>query len=178
MQEPDPRSVDAARRGDLSAFEELVRVYQGDVWRLCFQLVREEALADDATQEAFVKVFRFLPRFRGDSKFTTWLFSITRNCAMDELRRAQRRRRTAERVISEPQRQSQEIGTALEVREAVAELPPSARESVVLIDMFGLSYKEAAEICGVPVGTIKSRVHQARRLLARSLLEGEKTGEI
>ena len=178
MQEPDPRTVAAARRGDMGAFEELVRAFQGDVWRLCLQLLREDALADDATQEAFVKVYRFLPRFRGDSKFTTWLFSIARNCAMDELRRVQRRKRTTERAISEPEAPSQEVGTALEVREALDELPELARESVVLIDMFGLSYREAAEICGAPVGTIKSRVHQARRLLARSLLEGEETGEI
>jgi len=177
MQEPDPRTVSAARRGDLGAFEEIVRRYQADVWRLCFHLVRDETLADDVTQDAFVRLFRFLPRYRGDSKFTTWLFSVVRNCALDELRRAERRRRTKDRVIAEPQRASADIGTALEVREALGNLAPLFREAVVLIDMFGLSYREAAAICDAPVGTVKSRVHQARRMLAASLLEGEETGE-
>src|ERR687891_1837108 len=90
LDEPDPQVVEAARRGDLGAFERLVRRYQGDVWRLSFHLVRDETLADDITQNAFVRAFRFLRRYRGESKFSTWLFTITRNCAVDEMRRSDR----------------------------------------------------------------------------------------
>lgn len=178
MQEPDPQVVAAARRGDLDAFEQLVRRFQGDVWRLSFHLVRDEALADDVTQNAFVRVFRFLPRYRGDSKFTTWLFSIVRNCALDEIRRAQRLRRTAEALRTAPEGPHREIGLALEVREALAHLPLELREPVVLIDMFGTPYAEVARILKAPVGTIKSRVHRGRALLAEAMQDRlEKSGE-
>lgn len=171
MQEPDPQVIAAARRGDLRAFEQLVRRFQADVWRLSFHLVRDEALADDVTQNAFVRVFRFLPRYRGDSKFTTWLFSIARNCALDEIRRAQRLKRTADALRGEPERPQREVGLALEVREALAKLPLELREPVVLIDMFGTPYAEVARILKAPVGTIKSRVHRARALLAEAMQE-------
>jgi RNA polymerase sigma-70 factor, ECF subfamily len=96
--EPDPQLVAAARAGDLDAFSQLVRRYQGHVWRLSFHLVRNDAVADDVTQDAFVRAYRFLSRYRGESRFSTWLFSITRNCAIDELRRAGRRKRLSDRL--------------------------------------------------------------------------------
>lgn len=170
MQEPDPQVVAAAKRGDLRAFEELVCRYQAEVWRLALHFVHEAAAADDITQEAFVRVFRFLPRYRGDSKFSTWLLSIARNCALDELRRAQRRRRTAGVVAAEPPRLASDESTGIEVREAVAALPLDLREPVVLIDMFGLSYREVAKMLNLPSGTVKSRVHRARLQLAAMLM--------
>ena len=169
MREPDPDVVRAARSGSIAAFEQLVRRYQGDVWRLCFQLARDESVADDATQESFIRAFRFLPRYRADAKFSTWLFAIARNCALDELRRAGRRRRTATRLEAEPQRPPADPGIAVEVREALGELPRDLCEPVVFIDMFGASYKEAAAILDLPVGTVKSRVHRARQLLSNRL---------
>jgi RNA polymerase sigma-70 factor (ECF subfamily) len=167
--EPDPQVVAAAGDGDVGAFSFLVRRYQGDVWRLSFQLVRDEALADDVTQESFLRAYRFLPRYRGDSKFSTWLFSIVRNCALDELRRAGRRRRLSDRLEGEPRPSGSEAGVRLEVAEALSELSLELRTPVVLIDMFGLSYGEVARMLGVPVGTIKSRVHRARHQLAEAL---------
>jgi RNA polymerase sigma-70 factor, ECF subfamily len=167
--EPDPEVVAAARAGNLDAFARLVRRYQGDVWRLSFQLVRDESLADDITQDAFVRAYRFLPRYRAESKFSTWLFTITRNCALDELRRAVRRRRLREQLDLQPAVVAPELGTRLEVQEALAALSLELREPVVLIDMFGLSYGEAAAMLSVPVGTVKSRVHRAREALSQSL---------
>lgn len=167
MDEPDPQIVSAARRGDSRAFEDLVRRYQGDVWRLAYHLVLDRSDADDITQEALVRVFRFLPAYRGESRFTTWLFSITRNCALDELRRAQRRRRARDEVDSPAPRHDH--GTSLEVREALLELERDLREPVVLVDMFGMPYREVAGILRVPEGTVKSRVHRARRLLIEAL---------
>ena len=171
MREPDPDVVRAARAGNIHAFEDLVRRHQGDVWRLCFQLVRNEAIADDATQESFIRAFRFLPRYRADSKFSTWLFSIARNCALDELRRAGRRRRTVARLEAEPERSQSDPGLRVEVRDALGQLPTDLREPVVFIDMFGASYKETAAILDVPVGTVKSRVHKARRMLCHRLFD-------
>jgi RNA polymerase sigma-70 factor, ECF subfamily len=168
--EPDPAVVAAARAGDLDAFAELVRRYQGDMWRLALHLVRDASVADDVTQDAFVRAYRFLPRYRGDSKFSTWLFTITRNCALDELRRAGRRRRLAHDLDAlRPTRSTEQATGRLEVRDALAALPLELREPVVLIDMFGASYGEVAALVGVPVGTVKSRVHRARMLLAQAL---------
>jgi RNA polymerase sigma-70 factor (ECF subfamily) len=168
LHEPDPDVVAAARRGEPAAFEKLVRAYQGDVWRLSFHLLHDQALADDVTQDAFVRLFRFLPRYRGDSKFSTWLFAISRNCALDELRRLGRRRALTDRLDHESPFQP-EVSVRLEVKEAVAALPLELREPVVLIDMFGVSYAEVAAITKTPLGTVKSRVHRARAELARAL---------
>jgi RNA polymerase sigma-70 factor, ECF subfamily len=170
VQEPEPQVIGAARTGDLGAFESLVRLYQGDVWRLTYQLLRDRNLADDVTQDAFLRAFRFLPRFRGDSKFSTWLFAIARNCALDELRRAGRRKTLVDELGRVDQRRLSEPTLRIEIREAVAALTLELREPIVLIDMFGLSYSEVGSILQLPVGTVKSRVHRARQLLADRLL--------
>jgi RNA polymerase sigma-70 factor, ECF subfamily len=169
MDEPDPQLVRAARRGDLGAFESLVRRYQGDVWRLVCHLVQNQGLADDITQDTFVRAFRFLPDYRGDAKFSTWLFSIARNCARDEMRRAGRRQRTQDAVTPQPEESRPERTYSMEVREALATLPLELREPLVLIDLVGCSYREVAAALAVPEGTIKSRVHRARELLAVAL---------
>jgi RNA polymerase sigma-70 factor, ECF subfamily len=179
VDEPNPQVVAAARAGSLGAFEELVRRYQGDAWRLAFHLLHDHGLADDVTQDAFVRVFRFLPRYRGDSKFSTWLFSIVRNCAMDELRRAGRRTTAVRRAGAEASPEVLDPGARIEVKEALAALPIDLREPVVMIDMFGMSYQETGAVLGIPEGTVKSRVHRARATLAAMLgpARGETTGE-
>ena len=169
MEDPHPRVLGAARRGDTGAFEELVRIYQADIWRLCFHLLGSHSLADDVTQDAFIRAYRFLPRYRGDSKFSTWLFSIARNCALDELRRAGRRRRVEDALESQPRPKPAEPTLAIEVREAVAALDLDLREPLVLIDVMGQSYAEVAEAMRLPLGTVKSRVHRARDLLGKAL---------
>lgn len=166
MEEPDPHVIRAAKAGDLHAFEGLVRRYQGDVYRFVLHLARDPTLAEDITQDAFVRAFRFLERYRGDSRFTTWLFSIARNCVHDEFRRAGRRLRLSESVRShEAPEAGPDSGSGIEVREALATLPPELLESVVIIDMFGFSYREAAQLTGTAEGTLKSRAHRARERL-------------
>ena len=169
MEEPDPQVVLEAQRGKAAAFEELVRAYQAPVWRLVHQLVRDPQLAEDVTQEAFLRAYRFLPRYRGDSRFSTWLLSVARNCAMDELRRFERRQRLVERLRARPQRPAWDQSLTLEVHDVLAALPPELREPIVLIDMLGTSYAEVAVILKTPVGTIKSRVHRGRLMLASAL---------
>ncbi|MGH2754345.1 MAG: RNA polymerase sigma factor [Actinomycetota bacterium] len=169
MHEPDPATLRSAQRGDLGAFDQLVQAFQADLWRFCIGLLRDEAKAEDAVQETFLKMFRHLDDYRGRSKFSTWLFSIARNCAYDELRRSARSTRTQTRLEMEPPRGQSDETSGVEVREALAELPVELREPVVLIDVFGDSYKDAALVMGLPVGTVKSRVHRARERLARAL---------
>jgi RNA polymerase sigma-70 factor (ECF subfamily) len=171
VHEPHPQVVAKARRGDPVAFESLVRSFQGDVWRLWFHLLGNSAMADDVTQDAFVRAFRFLHRYRGDSKFSTWLFSIARNCALDEVRRNQRRRKVTDIIEAQPERAPVRTELGIEVREAVTSLPLQLREPLVMIDILGLSYAEVAETMGIPVGTVKSRVHRARDTVARVLTD-------
>ena len=169
MHEPDPRMLEAAQRGDLAAFDRLVRTFQADVWRFCIGLLRDPDAAEDAVQETFLRAFRHLARYKGRSKFSTWLFSIARNCAYDELRRSARTERTQARVESQPQPRPRDETAGIEVREALEALPIELREPIVLIDVFGESYRDAAAVMDLPVGTVKSRVHRARELLARAL---------
>lgn len=172
LDEPDPQILSSARKGDARAFEQLVRAYQADVWRLCLHLMGNRAQADDVTQEAFVRIYRFLPRFRGDSKFSTWVFAIARNCALDEMRRTKRRQVLVERAHMQREPVHEQGSSMVEVRDALKGLALELREPIVLIDMLGESYRDAAKVLGVPEGTVKSRVHRGRLQLAEAL--GEK----
>lgn len=180
LQEPDPQVIRAARAGDRSAFAALVRHCQADVWRLVFHLVRNESVADDVTQDSFVRAYRFLASYRADAKFSTWLYSIARNCAMDELRRSSRRRRVVEKLEAVGVAQPSDHAVVLEVRDAIAQLPNELREPVILVDLLGTSYREAAAILDTAEGTIKSRLHRARESLAVMLSAHDRrtSGEI
>ena len=169
LDEPDPQVLSSARNGDAGAFEILVRAYQADVWRLCLHLTGDRNLADDVTQDAFIRVFRFLPRYRGEARFSTWVFAIARNCALDELRRSKRRQVLTDRAKMEREVSNVEHASSVEVRDAIAALPLELREPIVLIDMLGESYKDAARILATAEGTIKSRVHRGRQRLAEVL---------
>jgi RNA polymerase sigma-70 factor, ECF subfamily len=169
--------VRRARGGDRAAFEDLVRAHQADVYRLALHLVRDPPTAEDVTQEAFVHAYRSLRRFRGGSKFSTWLFRITRNCAVDAIRRRERRR-TYELAAQEPEAPVEEPSLRLALEQAIGSLAPDVREPFVLIEVLGLSYEEAAVVLGIPRGTIKSRMHRARKALVEALEGGERTGEV
>jgi RNA polymerase sigma-70 factor (ECF subfamily) len=169
MQDPDPRTLARARGGDLRAFEELVRAYQADVWRFAYHLTRDRALAEDVTQESFLRAFRFIGSYRGDAKFTSWLFRIGRNCAMDALRTRSSnalKEHPPPPPVTDPVARA-ELGAALE---SVSE---DHREPFLLIEVFGLSYQEAADVLQIKVGTVKSRMHRARLSLAHALAEEE-----
>ncbi len=165
MNDPDPRTLARARDGDLGAFEDLVRLYQADVWRFAYHFTRDRTLADDVTQDAFLRAFRFLRGFRGDAKFSSWLFRIARNCAMDHIRA---RTVSLERVtpIAGPPADPQ---ARVELHAALDAVSSEHREPFLLVEVFGLSYQEAADVLGVRVGTIKSRMHRARRAMMDAL---------
>ncbi len=172
MHDPDPRTLARAREGDLTAFEELVRMYQADLWRFAYHLTRDRALAEDVTQEAFLRAFRFLRSFRGDSKFASWLFRIARNCGLDAIRsRASHlgREHPAPVGPSDPEVRA-ELGAALR------SISDEHREPFLLIEVFGLSYQEAADVLQLKVGTVKSRMHRARLALVGALAVEEDAG--
>jgi RNA polymerase sigma-70 factor, ECF subfamily len=155
----------AAQDGDQIALSAWIRRSQGEVWRLCAQLVSRE-LADDVTQDVYLRAYKALPAFRGDSSARTWLLSIARRTCADAVRDLRRRRRLAarfERPSHEP-----DPARAISVEALLTGLDPERRLAFVLTQVLGLSYQEAADICDCPVGTIRSRVARARAdLLAR-----------
>ncbi len=176
MQDPDPRTLARARQGDVRAFEDLVRAYQADLWRFTYSYTRDRALAEDATQEAFIRAYRFLPSFRGDSRFTSWLFRIARNCALDIIRS---RKSQEDRALRAPDPTGPpDPVTRLELQTALSAVSEDHREPFLLIEVFGLSYQEAADVLRVRVGTVKSRMHRARAAMMGALAEEEDTGEL
>jgi RNA polymerase sigma-70 factor (ECF subfamily) len=159
----------AARDGDRTALFHAVRESQADVWRLAAHLVGRDD-ADDVTQDTFVRAWRALPAFRGDSSARTWLLAIARRACADAIRSRVRRRRLAERAASaSPERQGVDPTGVHDVDALVAGLDRDQRDAFVLTQVVGCSYAEAASICGVPVGTIRSRVARAREQLVAQL---------
>jgi RNA polymerase sigma-70 factor, ECF subfamily len=152
-----------ARDGDRLALGAAIRLSQGEVWRLASHLVgRGEA--DDVTQDVFIRAWRALPSFRAESSGRTWLLSIARRACADAVRGQARLRRLTARLQSD--RARAEKTSAIEERHGlealIARLPPARREAFVLTQITGCSYAETAELCGVQVGTIRSRVARAR----------------
>jgi RNA polymerase sigma-70 factor (ECF subfamily) len=166
----------AARDGDRTALLHAVRASQADVWRLAYHLVGPDD-ADDVTQDAFVRAWRALPAFRGDSSARTWLLAITRRACADQVRRAVRRRRLGTRLEQRAAlpgaASTTDSGNAQAVSALVDELPDDQRAAFVLTQVIGCSYEEAAEACGVPIGTIRSRVARAREHLVDAVRRAE-----
>lgn len=160
-----------ARDGDPVAEAAFVRSTQAEVWRLCAAIV-DPGSADDLAQEAYLRAFRALPAFEARSSARTWLLGIARRTCADHLRVVVRRRRleqrlAAEAVVATPLTQpSDGYGSA----DLIATLPAERRTAFVLTQLLGLSYAEAAEVEGVPIGTIRSRVARARTELAADVI--------
>jgi RNA polymerase sigma-70 factor, ECF subfamily len=168
VEEPEPALIRAAAAGDLTAFEQLVRTYQQHVWRFLRRLVGDAALAEDITQETFLRVFRRLPTYSFESKFSTWVFQIARNAGIDELRSRQRRSRLASIVRTfPPVPPAAPPETRVVIDAALASLPVDLRETLVLVEVLGLRYREVSAVLGVPEGTVKSRMFAARSRLQR-----------
>jgi len=172
----DDDDRDLARRaggGDTAAFERLYRRYAGRVHAVCLRLAGNAALAEDCTQDAFVKAWQSLARFRGESSFGTWLHRIAVNTVLERHRTQLRQAawftlkdEDAVNAVPDPG-SGPELGMDLE--EAIAALPPAARMVFVLFDVEGHSHEEIAELTGLAVGTCKAHVHRARQLLRARL---------
>jgi RNA polymerase sigma-70 factor (ECF subfamily) len=179
VEEPDPAVVRAAAAGDLAAFELLVRRYQAHVWRFLRHLLGDAALAEDVTQETFLRLYQRLPTFAGRSKFSTWVFRVARNAGIDALRAVRRQDRLLEALPAPAPGPAPEA--RVEAMAAVASLSPKLREALLLVEVFGFAYREAAEVLAVPEGTVKSRVFQARLRLTAwrdAVAEEGRAGEL
>jgi len=146
-----------ARRGDPAAARSFVNATQRDVWRACANLV-DRASADDLTQETYARAFTALHRFAGRSSARTWLLAIARRVCADAIRDAVRSRS----VRAPSPNQAADPADAVTLDALLATLPPDRREAFVLTQLVGLRYAEVAEVCGCPVGTVRSRVARAR----------------
>ena len=173
MEEPSELVVRAAAGGDAAAFTSLVRHYEGHVRRFLVHFLGDATLAEDVAQETFVRVYRGLPSFAFRSPLSSWVFQVARNSALDALRSRRRRDRLVA-AVTPPRPEERAAPTpspsgAAEVEAAIASLDDRPREALLLVEVYGLTYREAGEVLGVPEGTVKSRVHQARRSLDRWL---------
>lgn len=167
----DSALVSAAKGGDITAFETLVRRHTGIVYAHALRFFGDPGPADDVTQEVFVKVYRSLSSFDERSRFTTWLYRITRNACLDEVR-SNRRRPVPVDVLDPGAAQgdfADEVVLAAAIEHSMRALPPEDRDALSAIALFGLSYVEAGEALGIPPGTVKSRVFRARRTIAATL---------
>jgi RNA polymerase sigma-70 factor (ECF subfamily) len=180
----DPDLLRRAQAGDEAAFGVIMRTNYERIFRLVCAIVHNEADARDICQEVWLTVWKQLATFRGDSRFNTWLHPIATRRALDHLRK---RRRWFDRFLpfdtgddgvtaaSEPAAEADSRGgiegaeTVQRVRAALASLPPKHRAVLALRELEGLSYEEIAHATGIPAGTVMSRLHHARRLLAQKL---------
>jgi len=183
--EIDQQLVERAQRGDKKAFELLVGKYQRKLGRLLSRFIRDAAEVEDVTQEAFIKAYRALPTFRGDSAFYTWLYRIGINTAKNYLVAMGRRAPTTTEIDSE-EAEGFEDGTQLHdlntpenematrqiadtVNQTLGELPEELRTAITLREIEGLSYEDIANIMNCPIGTVRSRIFRAREAIAIKL---------
>jgi RNA polymerase sigma-70 factor (ECF subfamily) len=183
--EVDQQLVERAQRGDKRAFELLVTKYQRKLGRLLSRMVRDPAEVEDVTQEAFIKAYRALPSFRGDSAFYTWLYRIAINTAKNYLVAMGRRAPTttefdhedaenfeeaeALRDSSTPEGELHGKQIAATVNRAMEALPDDLRTAITLREIEGLSYEEIANLMNCPIGTVRSRIFRAREAIAAEL---------
>ena len=148
LEQPDPDVLRRAQRGDERAFARIVRTYETPIFNYIYRIVGDRALAEDLTQEVFVRVFQALPRFSLRCKFTTWLFQVTKNRVLDELRARERRPHS---VL------------------AIEALTVDLKMALLLRDVVGLSYTEIADSLEITLATVKWRIFKAREEVQASL---------
>jgi len=183
--EIDQQLVEKAQRGDKQAFEMLVVKYQRKLERLLSRVIRDPAEIEDVAQEAFIKAYRALPNFRGDSAFYTWLYRIGINTAKNYLVALGRRAPTttefdneeaesfedAEALRDSATPESELLGKEIvaTVNKAMEALPEDLRTAITLREIEGLSYEEIATVMNCPIGTVRSRIFRAREAIAAEL---------
>ncbi len=183
-QASDQKLVERVQKGDNGAFDLLVLKYQHKIVNLVMRYVRDPELAQDITQEAFIKAYRALPRFRGDSAFYTWMYRIAVNTAKNHLAAQRRRPMDIELDLQDPEQYElhaklKETDTPegltlsnelLEIVErAIAALPEDLQTAIILRELEGMSYEEIAQTMECPVGTVRSRIFRARDAISNKV---------
>ncbi len=183
-QASDLKLVKRVQKGDKGAFDLLVLKYQHKIVNLVMRYVRDPELSLDIAQEAFIKAYRALPRFRGDSAFYTWMYRIAVNTAKNHLAAQRRRPKDVELDLQDPEQYElhaklketdtpEGVTLSNELREmvekAIAALPEDLRTAIVLRELDGMSYEEIAETMECPVGTVRSRIFRARDAIGKKI---------
>jgi len=180
--DPDHELVDRWQSGDESAFQELIRRHERRVFRLLFRMMGNREEAEDVAQEAFLSLHRHGHRFRREARFSTFVYRVAANAALNRRRTLGRNRnRVSELKVSQEAgfelppapRDPEDAAVGAEARErvqqALLELPDDLRVAVLLYDIEGQSYQDVAQVLGIPEGTVKSRIHRARNALRDQL---------
>jgi len=182
--EIDQALVERVQRGDKKAFDTLVLKYQQKVANLISRYIRDPSEVLDVTQEAFIKAYRALPNFRGDSAFYTWLYRVAINTAKNHLAAMSRRppqddieAETAEQMDTgvrlkeqdTPERMAMQDEIARTIKQAVDDLPDELRTAITLRELEGLSYEDIAQAMDCPIGTVRSRIFRAREAIDKKL---------
>ncbi len=167
----DERLLDAARLGDHDAFTTLLRRHDDQMRALAWSVLRDRSAMDDVLQDAYLKAYRSIDRFRGDARFSTWLHRIVYRACLDHIRR----RRDLVLLGDDLDRPADspgqtEVDERLGLQRALASLDPETAAALVLVDRDGHSYEEAGLVLGIPAGTVASRLHRGRRTL-RTVLD-------
>ena len=174
LQQPDPGILRKAQRGDERAFSIIVRAYETPVFNYVLRLVGDRSLAEDLTQEVFLRVFQGLPKFSLRCKFTTWLFQVTKNRVLDELRASERRPRhlvalddiAPLEVMDAPIERGETVDA---LWRAIEGLSTDLKMALLLRDVAGLSYTEIADALEVTLATVKWRIYKGREDVALAL---------
>ncbi len=189
--ETELRLVTNAQQGDTRALEELLRAHRQRIWGVCRRIVGTDADAQDATQEASIAIMRHIGKFDGNAAFSTWVYRIATNASLDELRRRKRRPMATDDLLLEvtgsgptsgPSHYTDagfdgRIADRLQVDAALQKLPAEFRTAVVLRDLCDLDYAEIAEVLGIPIGTVRSRIARGRAALGPHLRPATEAAE-
>jgi RNA polymerase sigma-70 factor, ECF subfamily len=193
LPQPDPDLLRRAQRGDEQAFTEIVRAYETPVHNYVLRLTGDRTLAEDLTQEVFVRVFNGLPKFSARCKFTTWLFQVTKNRVLDELRARERRPQGMVAFDDVPPLETydqpvERTETIDAIWRAVQDLNPDLKMALLLRDVVGMPYNEIADSLEITLATVKWRIFKAREevqltlaregiMLAEPVVRAERTPE-
>ena len=174
MDATESELIEAAQNGDSFALDKLLRSHYDMIFSICRKLTGNENDANDAVQESLISIARGLPSFRRTSKLSTWIYRITTNAALDELRKQKRRPIPVDEVDYLPNETNFQLEDAvvssLDIKAALDRLPEEFRIPIVLREQLGMNYSEISSILDIPTGTVKSRIARARLKLKDDLL--------
>jgi RNA polymerase sigma-70 factor (ECF subfamily) len=171
---PEEALVSRSARGDEQAFGVLVERYKGMLYSMAYRLMKDRGRAEDAAQESFIKAWAALPGFKGESKFSSWMYRICYNTCISELRKKRPEVELDEAMgvgVEGPAQEFRNRDIQAVIHDEVSRLPDDYRAALTLFHFNGLSYDEIARLVHKPMGTVKAQIHRGRALLKARLLE-------